>query len=647
MATLNNTVTSATAVADIEAKYNAERDKRLQERPQGEAQSIDLTTSEKFKHLQDDPWVIPDEHTSVPETINISNPIKYLIVGAGYSGLLFAVRLLEAGAKLDELVIVDTAGGYGGVWYWNRYPGLMCDVESYIYMPLLEETGYMPKHKYSYGPELRGQANRIADKWNLRGRTLFRQQTKQMHWDTEKNEWIVKTQFAGDKRDLDLELHVKYVILAGGQATRPKIPVVEGFDTFKGHIFHTSRWNYGYTGGSDGEVKPELTKLKDKTVGIIGTGATAVQAIPELAKYAKQLFVIQRTPSSIDERNQRETDPEEWKNITGKKGWWWDRNVNFAEFLHQKQPQPAVNMVSDRWVVDNPSYCTAWGKDSAVTLDQVPQYVEKLHVNDIPRAERVRKRVDEIVNDKETAQKLKHWYPTWCKRPCFHDDFLPAFNKSNVTLLDTNGYGVDRITEKGVVVNGIEHELDLLILGTGYKVLGGTSNLSPAFRFGIKITGRDGLDMDAAFQEEISTLHGLCRAGFPNLFFAGAPQASLTANQIMSMDTFARHIGYVIMEGQRKAGTAGAIIESTQAAQDAWGDQVAAVALGLAGNTGCTPNYFNLEGELDRLASLGPEVQAKMMRGQIWGRGINNYVEVLEKWRSDGVLRGLDIKAAA
>jgi cation diffusion facilitator CzcD-associated flavoprotein CzcO len=592
MSKLDENVISASAVAEIEAKYNAERDKRLQERPQGEAQFIDLTTSEKFKHLQDDPWVGLDEHTSVPVTIDISKPIKYLIVGAGYSGLLFAVRLLEAGAKLEELVIVDSAGGYGGVWYWNRYPGLMCDVESYIYMPLLEETGYMPKHKYSYGPELRGQANRIADKWNLRGRTLFRQQTKKMNWDAGKTEWIVKTQFAGDKRDLDLELHVKYVLLAGGQATRPKIPVVEGFETFKGHIFHTSRWNYEYTGGTDGEVKPELTKLKDKKVGIIGTGATAVQAIPELAKYAKQLFVVQRTPSSIDVRNQRETDPEEWKNITDKKGWWWDRNVNFAEFLHQKQPQPAVNMVSDRWVVENPSYCTAWGNDSTVTLDQVPEYVEKLHVNDIPRAERVRKRVDEIVKDKETAQNLKHWYPT-------------------------------------------------------YKVLGGSSNMSPAFRFGITITGKDGLNMDAAFQEEISTLHGLCRAGFPNLFFAGASQASLTANQIMSMDTFAKHIGYVIMEGQRKAGTAGAIIESTQAAQDAWSDQVAAAALGLAGMGGCTPNYLNLEGELDKLASLGPEVQAKMMRGQIWGRGINNYVEVLEKWRSDGVLRGLDIKAAA
>jgi cation diffusion facilitator CzcD-associated flavoprotein CzcO len=379
----------------------------------------------------------------------------------------------------------------------------------------------------------------------------------------------------------------------------------------------------------------------------LGTGATAVQAIPELAKYAKQLFVIQRTPSSIDVRNQRETDPEEWKNITGKKDWWWNRNVNFAEILHRTQPQPVVNMVSDSWIVGNPSYCTAWGYDNVVTPDQVSEYVKKLHVDDIPRAERLRKRVDEIVEDKETAQNLKHWYPTWCKRPCFHDDFLPAFNKPNVTLVDTDGRGVDRITEKGVVVNGIEYELDLLILSTGYKVLGGSTNMSPAYRFGISITGKDGLDMDSAYQEEISTLHGLCRAGFPNLFFAGASQASLTANQIMSMDTFAKHIGYVIIEGQRKAGTAGAIIESTQAAQDDWGDQVAAVALGMSGMGGCTPNYLNLEGELDKLLSLGPEVQAKMMRGQIWGRGINHYVGVLDKWRSDGGLRGLDIKAAA
>lgn len=341
---------SSSAIADIEARYNAERDKRLKERPQGEAQFIDVTTFEKYRLLGIDPWVKPNEHTTVPETIDVSKPIKYLIAGGGFSGLLFAVRLLEAGVKPEELVIVEAGGGFGGVWYWNRYPGLMCDVESYIYMPLLEETGYMPKHKYSYGPELRGHADRIADHWHLRPRTLFRQQVKKMDWDASKSEWVIETEFQGDDRGMDLTLRVQYSILTAGQITRPKIPDVAGLDTFKGHVFHTSRWDYKYTGGRLGDAKPEMTNLKDKTVGIIGTGATAVQAVPELAKWAKKLVVIQRTPSSVDERNQRETDPEEWKKITGQKNWWRDRNANFADFLHQKQPPPAENLVSDGWI---------------------------------------------------------------------------------------------------------------------------------------------------------------------------------------------------------------------------------------------------------------------------------------------------------
>jgi cation diffusion facilitator CzcD-associated flavoprotein CzcO len=644
MATLESNKISQSLATQILTKYNEERDKRLRERPEGEAQFLDLTEQEELKHFQDDPWIAPDAHTSVPTTIDITKPIKYLIVGAGYSGLLFAVRLLEAGVKLEDLVLIDSSGGFGGVWYWNRYPGLMCDLESYIYMPLLEETGYMPKHKYSYGPELREHANRIAERWNLQDRTIFRQDTKEMNWNTENGEWNIRTKFVGRSRDLDLELRAKYVILAGGQVTRPKIPAVEGFNSFKGHMFHTSRWDYNYTGGSTSDIKPELTKLSDKRVGIIGTGATAVQAVPELAKYAKQLFVIQRTPSSIDARNQQETKPEDWEKIASNKGWWLERNQNFAKILHRTQPQPDVNMVSDNWVIGNPSYCTAWGYDNVVQPDQVMEFVKQMHAGDLPRAERIRNRVDQIVQNKETAQNLKHWYPSWCKRPCFHDDYLPAFNKPNVTLLDTGGHGVEKFTDKGVVVNGVEHELDLIVLATGYKVLGGSSNASPSSRFGIKVIGKDGLNMNDEFAKGISTLHGLCSKGFPNLFFTGAAQTSLTANQIMSMNTFAQHVAYVITEAERLSNSSHVIIEPTKAAEDEWGDRVAEVALGMSAMIGCTPNYFNLEGESDKPFTQGPEAQAKARRAQMWGRGINHYASILGKWRSDGHMTGFDIK---
>lgn len=275
------------------------------------------------------------------------------------------------------------------------------------------------RHKYSYGPELRAHALRIAKQFGLTERTIFRQQAKKMTWKAEEKVWVVETEFQGDNRGMDLTLRGHYIPMTAGQLTHPKIPVDVGVEKFKGHMFHTSRWNYDYTGGSCDDAKAHLVKLKDKTVAIIGTGATAVQAIPELAKWAKKLYVIQRTPSSVDERGQKETSPEEWKEITKNKGWWHERNANFAEVLHQKQPPPSTNLVSDRWVVGNPSYCTAWGYDNQLTQEQTPKYVQSLHINDIPRAERIRGRVDEIVKDKATAEKLKHWYPTWCKRPCF------------------------------------------------------------------------------------------------------------------------------------------------------------------------------------------------------------------------------------
>jgi cation diffusion facilitator CzcD-associated flavoprotein CzcO len=612
-----------TELAKIEAKYTTERDKRLEERPQGEEQWIDTVTSEKWAWIQKDPWIHPDDHTKI--TVDISKTAKYLIVGGGYSGLLFAVRLIETGVKPEEIVITDSAGGYGGVWYWNRYPGIMCDVEGYIYMPLLEETAYMPKHKYSYGPELRGHADRIADKWGLRQRTIFRQHIKAMDWDANKNEWVVRTEFTtSGRKDLDLTIRAKYVLLAGGQLTHPKVPVVEGLDKFDRHMFHTSRWDYDYTGGSSTDSKPELHKLKDKTIAIIGTGATAIQAVPELAKYAKHLYVVQRTPSSVDIRGQRETDTEWWKEMTSKKGWWGERNRNYADILGQKSPPPAANLVADQWTIDNPSYCTAWGYDGVLTPDKTAGYVENLHAKDLPRAERIRQRVEDIIQDKETAQKLKHWYPTWCKRPCFHDDYLPAFNQANVTLIDTDGHGVDRFTEKGVVVAGKEYEIDCLILSTGYK----TRGPSPTSRFDVAITGKDGIDMDLAFQQEVSTLHGLVRAGFPNLFFSGVAQASLSGNIIYNADFFAKHVAYVLHEAQRQGGDA--TIESTRAGEDAWGAQVAAHSLGLSGMGGCTPSYLNGEGALDKIvAEAPPEVQTKMMRGQIWGRGVNHYVSHL------------------
>ena len=169
-------------------RYGEERSKRL--KPEGMNQYIDLRTSDRYSNVIEDPWIEP--HTAINTPVPDGGHCKVLIVGAGFGGILFAVRLLQAGFSPEDLVILDPAGGFGGTWYWNRYPGLMCDVESYCYLPLLEEMSYMPKRRYASGVEIRQYVESICSKYRLHGRAMFQSSTKEMKWDQSGNEWVVK-----------------------------------------------------------------------------------------------------------------------------------------------------------------------------------------------------------------------------------------------------------------------------------------------------------------------------------------------------------------------------------------------------------------------------------------------------------------------
>ncbi|KAJ9664096.1 hypothetical protein H2201_005336 [Coniosporium apollinis] len=624
----------------IQQKYNEERDKRL--RPDGTAQYLDLATSEKFKHFVDDPWLDPHAQAKGLRLTNDSR-VKILVLGAGYGGLLFALRLLEAGFKAEDICIVDSAGGFGGTWYWNRYPGAMCDVESYIYMPLLEETGYMPQHKYAYGPELREYAEMVAEKWGLEGRTVFRTVVSEMKWDEVEKEWVVEMkQKEGGEDDLDFELRASFVIAASGLLNYPKVPRLPGLDAFRGHCFHTSRWDYRYTGGSPED--PSLENLKDKRVGIIGTGATAVQAVPHLAKWAKELYVFQRTPSAVDTRGNRPTDAEWWQKETqSKKGWHRQRRENFAAFVSNVSPPPSIDMVADGWTT-MPSFSALVGGPAAaqVTLETIAAHVASLHALDFPRSERIRARVDEVVNDKTTAENLKAWYPGWCKRPCFHDEYLQSFNLPQVTLVDTDGRGVDRLTDHGVVVEDSEYNLDLLILGTGYNspVVG-----SPARRAGFSVIGCNGLSMEQKWDDSgAGTLHGIISRDFPNFLFPGPQQAGASANQAFLLDLVAEHVAYILSQATQKAKAVGlekVVVEPSAAAEQEWSMRIMAGAVAFAGLAGCTPSYFNREGEFARISTQ--EEQMKAAKGGIWSQGLVDYAEVIEGWRRSGDLKGLEI----
>jgi cyclohexanone monooxygenase len=414
--------------AALRRRYDEERDRRV--RDDGNDQYVEVKG--RFDHLLDDPYAEPN-FTRDP----IVRDMDVLVVGGGFGGLLAAARLRAAG--YEDLCIIEKAADFGGTWYWNRYPGAACDTESYIYLPLLEETGYMPVSKYARAPEILEHSRRIGRHFDLYRSAIFQTVITDMRWLDDVSRWQVST----NRHDV---LRARFVVLAGGPLNLPKLPGIPGVDSFKGHHFHTSRWDYAYTGGSS---MGGLSGLADKRVGIIGTGATAVQCVPHLGAGAKELYVFQRTPSSVDVRNDRPTDPEWVKDL--KPGWQRERMDNFTAVISGGKFD--VDLVDDGWTDLIGNILLAARKKSAAG-EAVANTEELIQLADYAKMERVRARVDAVVKDGATADALKPWYNQFCKRPCFHDQYLDTFNRPNVHLVDTQGQGVERITERGVVVAG-------------------------------------------------------------------------------------------------------------------------------------------------------------------------------------------------
>jgi cation diffusion facilitator CzcD-associated flavoprotein CzcO len=465
-------------------KYAEERNKHLKQ--PGVIQYVDIC-SKGLETLGKDPWVDYEDPRVKNPPLQDGDHIKYLITGAGINGVIFAGRLVEAGASSNEVVCVDIAGGFGGTWYghlgysrskaftnrcqryYNRYPGVMCDVEGYCYIPFLEETGYQPRHKYSYGHEIRRQIERSADHFGIRGQ--FYTSIDSKVWDEEKKIWVVTmTRTVGEpSTSTTFTIYSEFVLLSSAPFILPKIPQLPGWEELsrKKHVFHSSRWDYEYTGGTP--EKPDLTKLQGKRVAIVGTGATAIQIVPELARWAEHVYVVQRTPTHVGPRNQAETDPEHWADITSKKGWQKKRRLAFDAYVSNSKGY-GPDLVNDGWT-HTPAGSGFLGSNSKIVApDKVEEHIKELYALDFPRTELLRKHVDEIVRDKSTAEKLKAWYGSWCKRPSFHDEYLKTFNKPNVTLVDTDGKGLDRYTENGIEYNGIEYKIDVLILATGFTL---------------------------------------------------------------------------------------------------------------------------------------------------------------------------------
>ncbi|KAF2150320.1 monooxygenase [Myriangium duriaei CBS 260.36] len=622
----------------IQKRYSEERSKRL--KPNGVDQYVDVSLSDKFRHFQDDPFVDPatvkDAQSMFPD-----DRCQVLVLGAGFGGLMYAVRLIQAGVRPSDLRIVDHAGGFGGTWYYNRYPGLMCDIESYTYLPLLEETGYMPKHRYSYGHEIRDYANLVAKKYGIDNSAVFQTKAEKLEWQESTKEWEVDlVQTRKGQPPKKLNVRSQFVVTANGVLNWPKIPNLPGVLDFKGDTFHSSRWEYSITGGS--QEDPSLTKLRDKRVAIVGTGCTSVQAVPELAKWAKHLYVVQRTPSTVGHRGQRETDPEKFRNeIANGKSWQRERMRNFHQHFTIKSPPPKQNLVDDEWTRTTSLVGLSGSPEGPFNPEELPEYMKTLNEIDTPLQEAIRARIGKLVKDPDTAEKLKPWYPTWCKRPAFHDDYLDAFNRDNVTLISTEGKDLDRITENSIEFDGQSYPVDVIIWATGFRP---PFSFTPAEKGNMKIIGRDGVSMsDDWMQNTPSTLHGIISQKFPNLLMSGPWQAGTSPNYLFGEDQLAQHAAYVWSEAKRRADGKHFSVAPTPDAAKAWGEELLMRSAPTAAILGCTPGYFNLESQLDAMATSSPEAQMQMGKTGLWGAGIEDFLKTIEAWRAEGSMKGIEV----
>jgi len=590
----------------LKSKYLSERDKRL--RPDGNAQYIEVKA--EFSHYIEDPYVEPGFKRDP-----VFDDVQFAIIGGGFGGLMMGARLREAGYK--SIRMVENAGDFGGTWYWNRYPGAMCDVESYCYLPLLEELGYMPKHKYSFAPEILEHSRNIARHYNLYDDALMQTGVTELRWDEAAARWIISTD-RGDR------FTAQYVAMANGPLSRPKLPGIPGINEFKGYTFHTSRWDYRYTGG---DSYGNLTGLKDKRVGIIGTGATAVQCIPHLGEWSKQLYVFQRTPSSIDVRNNGPTDPK-WA-ASLQPGWQKRRMENFNILVSGGEQEE--DLVKDGWTDIFRNLTGNAVKEASHKLGRRltgAERAELLELADYKKMNQIRARVDAIVKDPVTAAALKPWYRQFCKRPCFHDEYLQTYNRPNVTLVDTNGHGVEALTEKGVVANGREYEVDCLIFATGFEV--GTSYTR---RAGYDIIGRGGRTLSEHWSDGLRTLHGLTTHGFPNCFFLGFTQTAITISVPQALNEQAQHVTHMVKETQKRGAH---VLEPTAEAEQAYVQEIRSLArMGQRFYTECTPGYYNSEGARGNRSGFFSDM---------YGAGPLRFFEVLEEWRATGKLEGLDLR---
>ena len=584
----------------LRQKYREERNKRL--RADGNDQYIEVKG--QLAHYLDDPY------TPVTPRDPRTDHVTFAFIGGGFAGLATTARLTEAGVK--DARIIEKGGDFGGTWYWNRYPGAQCDTASMVYMPLLEETGHMPTEKYAHAPEILTHCRRIGTQYGLYDNALFHTEVSDLQWDEAQSRWIITTN-RGDA------FTAQFIGMGTGPLHVPKLPGIAGIESFKGHSFHTSRWDYDYTGGDP--LGAPMHKLADKRVGIIGTGATSVQCVPHLAPAAKELYVFQRTPSSVDVRANAPIDPDWFAGIASP-GWQLRWLENFT--ANQAGGSAEEDLVQDSWT-DLSRRIRARIMQLPHEQRTVPNMRAAFEDSDFEKMQEIRNRVDATVGDRKTADRLKAWYGQLCKRPCFHDEYLQAFNTPGTHLVDTDGKGVEKITEGGIVVAGREYQLDCIIYASGFEV--GTEYKR---RSGFDMTGRGGVKLSEYWAEGMRSKHGIHVHGFPNAFFVQPTQgANLISNVPHNLTEAAKTISVMIKHAQDNGFKK---IEVTKEAEDKWVELLLTGAGLMIGGPDCTPGYYNNEGH-------EPGPAARLNVG--YPIGAMAYFKYIDEWRRSGAFEGL------
>ncbi|CPR12932.1 putative flavoprotein involved in K+ transport [Mycobacterium bohemicum DSM 44277] len=592
----------------LRQKYRHERDKRL--RPEGSKQYLELDGD--FAEFYE-----VDPYTPVPMRDPIAEDVEVAVLGGGIAGLLAGAYLKKAG--VEDVRVIEMGGDFGGVWYWNRFPGIQCDNDAYCYIPLLEELDYVPTKKYADGAEILAHCRNIGKHFGLYDGAIFSTQVSDMRWDDSIKRWRLGTNRGDDIR-------ARFVVMTQGSFNRPKLPGIPGIKDFKGHQFHSARWDYEYTGG---DSKGGLHKLHDKRVALVGTGATGVQLVPHLGRDAEHLYVFQRTPSSVDVRGNKPTDPK-WA-ASLRPGWQEERKRNF----HRWSPLGGgvvfdqADMVCDFWTElgrNLTARIAAMEDPASLSIEQIAAMHEE---EDYKVMERLRRHVETVVDDPDTAEALKPYYRFMCKRPCSNDEYLTTYNRPNVTLVDVSECkGVERATETGLVANGVEYDVDCIIWASGFEI---TTEISRRYAIDV-IEGRGGLSLFDHWRDGYKSLHGITSVGFPNQFFTGFIQGGVSGNTTAMFEQQAEHIAYIIAEATARGATT---VEPSQKAQDDWVATIREVSIDTTEfAVSCTPGYYNNEG-----GGGGEGIRSAI--GDYYAPGFYEFGDLIRQWRDKGDLEGL------